>query len=42
MTVPVGRMAMLAALVLAATLVSGLAVAEILRGLKPTEILREE
>ncbi len=41
-TVPSGRLAMLAALVLAAALVSGLAATEILRRLKPTEILREE
>jgi putative ABC transport system permease protein len=39
---PVGRMAMLGGLVLAATVVSGLAATEILRRLKPTEILREE
>jgi putative ABC transport system permease protein len=41
-TFPIGRIAMLAALVVAATLVSGLAATEILRRLKPTEILREE
>ena len=41
-TVPVGRMAMLAALVLVSTVVAGLAATEILRRLKPTEILREE
>jgi putative ABC transport system permease protein len=41
-TFPVGRIGMLAALVLVATLVSGLAATEILRRLKPTEILREE
>jgi putative ABC transport system permease protein len=41
-TFPVGRIAMLTALVLAATLVCGLAATEILRRLKPTEILREE
>lgn len=39
---PVARIAMLTALVLAATLVSALAATEILRRLKPTEILREE
>ena len=41
-TFPVGRIAMLAAEVLAATLVSGLAATEILRRLRPTEVLREE
>lgn len=41
-TFPVGRIVMLAAQVLAATLVSGLAATEILRRLRPTEILREE
>ena len=41
-TFPVARIAMLAGLVLAATLVSGLAATEILRRLKPTEILREQ
>ena len=41
-TFPVGRIAMLAALVLVATVVSGLAAGEILRRLDPTEILREE
>lgn len=41
-TFPVGQVALLAMLVLAATLVSGLAAAEILRRLEPTEILREE
>jgi len=41
-TFPFGRIAMLAALVLAATLASGLAATEILRRLEPTEILREE
>jgi putative ABC transport system permease protein len=39
---PVGRIAMLSALVLTATLVSGLAATQVLRRLKPTEILREE
>ncbi len=39
---PVARIAMLTALVLAATMVSALAATEILRRLKPTEILREE
>lgn len=39
---PVGRIALLAALALAAALVSGLAATEILRRLKPTEVLREE
>ena len=39
---PVGRLAMLAALVLATTLVSGLVATVILRRLKPTEIMREE
>jgi putative ABC transport system permease protein len=41
-TFPVGHIAMLSVLVLMATLVSGLAATEILRRLKPTEILREE
>ncbi len=41
-TFPVGRIVMLAALVLAASLVSGLTATEIIRHLKPTEILREE
>ena len=41
-TIPVERIAFLAGLVVAATLVSGLAATEILRRLKPTEILREE
>jgi ABC-type antimicrobial peptide transport system permease subunit len=41
-TFPVGRIALLTGLVLAATLASGLAATEILRRLKPTEILREE
>jgi putative ABC transport system permease protein len=41
-TFPLGRIVTLAALVLAATLISGLAATEILRRLKPTEILREE
>jgi putative ABC transport system permease protein len=39
---PVGRIAMLLVLVLTATIISGLAATEILRRLKPTEILREE
>jgi putative ABC transport system permease protein len=39
---PVGRLAMLAALVLATTLVSGLGATVIVRRLKPTEIMREE
>jgi putative ABC transport system permease protein len=39
---PIGRIAMLSALVLAATVISGLGATEILRRLKPTEILREE
>lgn len=39
---PVGRIAMLAALVLSATIASGLVASEILRRLKPAEILREE
>jgi putative ABC transport system permease protein len=42
MTFPVGRIALLVALVLAATLVSGLIASEIIRRLDPTEILREE
>jgi putative ABC transport system permease protein len=41
-TFPAGHIAMLSILVLTATLVSGLAATEILRRLKPTEILREE
>jgi putative ABC transport system permease protein len=41
-TFPVGRIALLAGMVGVATLVSGLAATEILRRLKPTEILREE
>ena len=41
-TFPAGHIAMLSILVLMATLVSGLAATEILRRLKPTEILREE
>jgi putative ABC transport system permease protein len=41
-TIPAGRIAMLATLVLAATLISGLSASEILRRLKPTEILRDE
>lgn len=41
-TFPVGRIAILAALVLGATLVSGLAATEVIRRLKPTEMLREE
>jgi putative ABC transport system permease protein len=41
-TFPAGPIAMLSILVLTATLVSGLAATEILRRLKPTEILREE
>ncbi len=41
-TFPIGHVAVLTALVLAATLVSGLAAVEILRRLEPTEILREE
>jgi putative ABC transport system permease protein len=39
---PVGRIAMLAALALTGALVSGLAATEILRRLRPTEVLREE
>jgi putative ABC transport system permease protein len=39
---PVGRVAIVAALVLAATLVSGLGASEVLRRLQPAEILREE
>lgn len=39
---PIGRVAMLAVLVLTATVLSGLGATEILRRLKPTEILREE
>jgi hypothetical protein len=39
---PVGRITMLSILVLTATIISGLAATEILRRLKPTEILREE
>jgi putative ABC transport system permease protein len=39
---PIGRITMLAALVLGATLVSGLTATEIICRLKPTEILREE
>ena len=42
MTLPVVRVLQLAALVTAATVVAGLAGAEILRRLEPTEILREE
>jgi putative ABC transport system permease protein len=42
MTLPVVRALQLAALVTAATVVAGLAGAEILRRLEPTEILREE
>ena len=42
MTFPAGRVVLLAALVTAATLVAGLAGAEVLRRLEPTEILREE
>ena len=41
-TLPVGHIAILAVLVLAATGVSGLAATEILRRLKPTEVLRDE
>jgi putative ABC transport system permease protein len=41
-TFPIGRIVMLAALVLAATLFSGLTATEVIRRLKPTEILREE
>lgn len=39
---PVGRIALLATLVLTAALVSGIAATRVLRGLSPTEILREE
>ena len=39
---PVGRLAMLGALVLATTVVSGLGATVIVRRLKPTEIMREE
>ncbi len=42
MTFPAGRVVLLAALVTAATVVAGLAGAEVLRRLEPTEILREE
>ena len=42
MTVAPGRLATLAALVIASALVSGLAATEILRRLEPAEILREE
>jgi putative ABC transport system permease protein len=41
-TFPLGRISMLAALVLVATLVSSVAATEILRRLHPSEILREE
>ncbi|MGZ8565582.1 MAG: FtsX-like permease family protein [Actinomycetota bacterium] len=41
-TFPVGHVVMLAVLVLAATLVAGLAATQVLRQLRPTEILREE
>jgi putative ABC transport system permease protein len=41
-TFPVGQIALLAGMVAAATLVSGLVAAQILRRLTPTEILREE
>ncbi len=41
-TSPVGRIALLAASVLAAALVSGVAATRVLRRLRPTEILREE
>jgi ABC-type antimicrobial peptide transport system permease subunit len=40
-TVPLGDLALLAALVLAATVVSSLVAAAMLRRLKPTEMLRE-
>jgi ABC-type antimicrobial peptide transport system permease subunit len=39
---PVARIALLAALVLVATVASTLAATEILRRLKPTEVLREQ
>jgi putative ABC transport system permease protein len=38
---PIGRITTLSALVLAATVISGLGATEILRRLKPTEMLRE-
>jgi putative ABC transport system permease protein len=41
-TFPVGRIGILAGLAMAATLASGLAAGEIVRRLRPTEILREE
>jgi putative ABC transport system permease protein len=42
LNLPIGRIAMLSVLVLTATIISGLAATEILRRLRPTEILREE
>ena len=41
-TFPIGHLLMLAALVLAATLVAGVTATRVLRRLRPTEILREE
>ena len=42
MTLPLGQLASLSALVVVAAIVSGLAATELLRRLQPTEILREE